>query len=78
MSIEELERKHQDIFYETLDERYYYPDEHPKLSIKFAISMLGSMKVNMDDLYSDIFDTHVNNILKGKIQELKEYLDEKV
>ena len=63
MTIEELEDKH---FYISHQHR----ESHAKLSIQFAISVLEEMEYNI------LSDMEICKF-ESKIQELKQYLDEK-
>ncbi len=63
MTIEELEDKH---FYISHQHR----ESHTKLSIQFAISVLEEMEYNI------LSDMEICKF-ESKIQELKQYLDEK-
>lgn len=49
-----------------------------KEKIQFAIEVLENMKVETNDLYIDEFDMFLNDVINNKIQELKQYLDEKI
>ena len=66
MTIEELKDKH---FYISHQHR----ESHTKLSIQFAISLLEELE---QFWIGDSKMIYVDEI-QGKIQELKEYLDEK-
>lgn len=69
MNIEELQRKHQDIYVEDdLKEEFR---QHRNLSIQFAIKILESV--------GEIHDESIlSERLRNKIQELKQYLNETV
>jgi hypothetical protein len=71
MNIEELEDNH----YKISDEFNRCEQQHTKLSIQFAIEVLKSMLIDVNDLYADEFDYFFNDKINNKIQELKQYLD---
>lgn len=80
MRIEELEDKHLNTINtgignteEELAEYWFSKQkEHTNLSIQFAISVLESLGVGR------CYECDANNEIENKIQELKQYLDEKV
>ena len=73
MTIDELEQGHYDIHF---GKKYEInpPDYHTKLSIQFAIEVLEELN---QIWVGDSKMIHVNEV-QNKIQELKQYLDEKV
>ena len=73
MTIEELEQGHYDIHF---GKKYEInpPNYHTKLSIQFAIEVLKELN---QIWVGDSKMIHVNEV-QNKIQELKQYLDEKV
>lgn len=73
MNIEELEEKHI-----KLDKDFYSENTHTRLSIQFAIEVLKSMLIDVNDLYADAFDYFFNDKINNKIQELNQYLNEEV
>ena len=78
MNIEELKEKHSEIFWmddvsNTINIRL-----HTKLSVEFAISVLEDLKFRFEIMSDMSTATHGYRFLQNKIQELKQYLDEKV
>ena len=79
MRIEELEDKHLNTINtgignteEELAEYWFSKQkEHTNLSIQFAISVLESLGVGR------CYECDANNEIENKIQELKQYLDER-
>ena len=69
MTIEELEDKHRDIEIEYFDSTANSYPYNTKLSIEFAISVLEEINSKM---------SFPNQVILDKIQELKNYLNEKV
>ena len=76
MTIEELENlqtQHYLICKDSDKTFYYAKEKHTKLSIQFAISLLEELE---QFWIGDSKMIYVDEI-QGKIQELKQYLDEK-
>lgn len=75
MNIEELEKKHWSLM--ILNDNYYDDNirfKHTKLSIQFAIKVLKEcINYNKTPIENSCQDN-----IENKIQELKQYLDEKV
>ena len=71
MIIEELEDESLDLIANIKNEEAHW-DDITKISIKFAISVLESLGVGR------CYECDANNEIENKIQELKQYLDEKV
>lgn len=74
MTIEELKNKHYRIDVESAVEDKINPKAHTKLSIEFAISVLQEFE---NDNFSIEYHT-IDSIIKDKIQELKQYIIEKI
>lgn len=76
MTIEELKDKHKS---ESIDEIYYketYPANHTNLSIEYTISVLGEVNTNILNIGKSAFEYFViHDIIRDKIQELKQYLE---
>lgn len=70
MTIEELVQEHYDIHF---GKKYEInpPNYHTKLSIQFAIEVLESLDVGK------CYECSANFEVEDKIQELKQYLDER-
>lgn len=69
MTIEELQRKHQDIWVEDDLKKEF--EQHRNLSIQFAIEVL-------EEIVNDESEVDTVDLLYSKIQELKQYLNEEV
>jgi len=66
MSIEELEYKH----FKIPDETYLSSIKHSLVSVEFAISVLEELDID------NFYHCGHEQIVKNKIQELKQYLNE--
>ena len=73
MTIEELEDKHFNIDEGNVEIPISFVNSHTKLSIQFAISLLKELE---QFWIGDSKMIYVDEI-QGKIQELKQYLNEK-
>ena len=69
MTIEELENEH----FQISDEFDRCAEQHTKLSIEFAISVLEEFNPYWVGDVTMVYTTEI----ESKIQELKQYLDEK-
>ena len=69
MNVEELEDRHHDLKWQSYKGEDFLAKEHTKLSIKFAISVLKELRSYVEEIDLDP--------INDKIQELKQYLDEK-
>ena len=74
MTIDELEDKHYEQSKDELRHRTTYPIHHTYLSIQFTVEVLEELN---QIWVGDSKMIHVNEV-QNKIQELKQYLDEKV